>query len=89
MRKLKYNRGEKKNQCSKNELQPGGQIYNKISYIKNASPLPNHFFLFFAHSTLNTLAPPLRLPDFFFLFPLSKATALAWSRPKLSKSLTL
>lgn len=40
------------------------------------------------YSTLNTRGP-LLFDAFFFLWPLSNAVALWWSRPKLSRSLTL
>lgn len=42
----------------------------------------------FIYSTLKTFGPRFFI-DFFFLFPRSKEAADAWSRPTLSRSLTL
>jgi len=65
-----------------------GSLFHNTTYSTQTS---KSFLLYSTpavYSTLRTLAP-LRFAVFFFLFPLSNATALAWSLPTLSRSLTL
>ena len=67
---------------------PHGSLLHNATYSTQSSKSILFYSTPAAYSTRRILAP-LRFAVFFFLFPLSNATALAWSLPTLSRSLTL